>query len=161
MAKNKVEITVTYAMINLVVVSCLLSFLFKLLISESIASHPNSNLLRLTDFYSKLAFTFKYQTLAILSLFICIVNVITKRALNPSARNPLSGNEKYTEAAKNILQNTVEQYLLHLILQLILITYIDGSTVVKMIPLMSWSFFIGRLAFMIGYPLHREFGFLL
>ncbi|RWS00113.1 hypothetical protein B4U79_11068 [Dinothrombium tinctorium] len=30
-----------------------------------------------------------------------------------------------------------------------------------MIPLMSWSFFIGRLAFMIGYPLHREFGFLL
>ncbi|RWS24233.1 hypothetical protein B4U80_00130 [Leptotrombidium deliense] len=118
----------------------------------------NDNGNEFTDFSSKLKFAIKFEAPVVLMLDFAVVYLAFCRAYYPSG-NPLSDREIYTRVAKNMLQNTVEQYLLHISCQLLLITYLDADLIIKVIPLMCAFFVVGRIAFFFGYPKHRLFGF--
>ena len=117
---------------------------------------PSSN-----DFTVKLLYTLRCfvfpQTIV---LIFAIMRVMRKRGNTP-AGNPLLGQDQnYLLAEKNALTNTVEQLLCILLLILVLITYLEPSEM-KIIPLLSISFAVGRLFFILGYsigPLYRVAG---
>ena len=117
---------------------------------------PSSN-----DFTVKLLYTLRCfvfpQTIV---LIFAIMRVMRKRGNTP-AGNPLLGQDQnYLLAEKNALTNTVEQLLCILLVILVLITYLEPSEM-KIIPLLSISFAVGRLLFIIGYsigPLYRVAG---
>ena len=98
-----------------------------------------------------------------LVVFTAIMFVARKRGSTP-AGNPLSGNEHFLLKEKNILANTVEQALVFLMLSLVLTTYLDPSKM-KIIPLYSLQWVVGRILFQIGYGinpvLYRAFGMLM
>ena len=97
-----------------------------------------------------------------LVVFAAILLVARKRGSTP-ALNPLSGNEHFLLKEKNILANTVEQALVFLMLSLVLTTYLDPSEM-KIIPLYSLQWVVGRILFQIGYginPLYRSLGMIM
>ena len=117
---------------------------------------PRSN-----DFSEKLLYAIRYCTFPqAVFLIVAIFMVAAKRAITQAAVNPLAGNEHLVQAEKNVLTNTVEQLLCFLLLVLTLITYLEPSEM-RIIPLYSLTFFIGRVFFMIGYsvgPRYRGAG---
>jgi len=115
---------------------------------------------KLTGFGVKSEFVFRYQILSVLWLLFNVQAVIYNRLKVPQALDPLSGHESATQANRNILQNSVEQLLITLITQLSVISYLSGYYVIRVIPLMNLFYFIGRIAFFIGYPRYRTFGFI-
>ena len=120
---------------------------------------PNSN-----DFSVKLLYTLRvYAFPQALLLSFVIIRVARKRGDTP-AGNPLSGQDvHYLQAEKNALTNTVEQVLCSSLFVLVLITYLEPSEM-KIIPLLSFSFIVGRLLFIIGYsidPLYRVAGIIM
>lgn len=112
----------------------------------------------LKDYPSKLQFTFKYFILGVVWLVFCMWNVISKRFPSPAV-NPTGGYEHLTEEAKNILTNSLEQFIMNIIVQLSLISYLDEQETLKTIPLLNILFIIGRITFFLGYPKYRAFGF--
>ena len=77
-----------------------------------------------------------------------------------AAVNPLAGNEHLVQSEKNVLTNTVEQLLVFLLLVLTMTSHLEPSEM-RIIPLYSLTFFIGRVFFMIGYsfgPRYRGAG---
>ena len=120
---------------------------------------PTSN-----DFTVKLLYTLRCfifpQTILVI---FAIMRVMRKRGTTP-AGNPLLGHDQnYLLAEKNTLTNTVEQLFCILLVILVLITYLEPSEM-KIIPLLSISFAVGRLLFIIGYsisPLYRVAGIII
>lgn len=106
------------------------------------------------DFVAKLQYTLRFFGFPqALVLWFAIARVARKRGSTP-AGNPLSGQDKnYLLAEKNALTNTVEQLLCTFLLLLVMITYLEPSEM-KIVPLLSLSFAIGRLLFIIGYSIH-------
>ena len=117
---------------------------------------PRSN-----DFYEKLLYAVRYSTFPqAVFLILAISRVAAKRAITQAAVDPLAGNEHLVQTEKNILTNTVEQLLVFLLLVLTLTTYLEPLEM-RIIPLYSFTFFIGRVFFMIGYsfgPRYRGAG---
>jgi len=110
----------------------------------------------------RFAFVLRYQLPGLLWVVISLAHVGIIR-FRTAAINPLSGNEAVIEKANHILVNTFEQFVVSAINQLIFATFV-GEERLRLIPLISFFFFIGRLAFFVGYlinPLHRAFGFAL
>ena len=108
----------------------------------------------------KLMYTLRYCAFpqAVFLLF-AIMRVGSKRG-STRAINPLAGNEHLIQTEKNILMNTVEQLLCFLLLVFALTTYLEPEEM-RIIPLYSLSFIVGRILFMIGYtinPKYRSFG---
>ena len=69
-------------------------------------------------------------------------------------------NEHLLQTEKNILMNTVEQLLCFLLLMLALTTYLEPEEM-RIIPLHSLAFIVGRVCFAIGYsisPMYRSIG---
>lgn len=109
---------------------------------------PSSN-----DFSVKLLYTLRCfvfpQTIL---LIFAVVRVMRKRGTTP-AGNPLLGQDQhYLLVEKNALTNTVEQLLCILLVILVLITYLEPSEM-KIIPLLSITFAVGRILFIIGYSI--------
>ena len=117
---------------------------------------PRSN-----DFCEKLLYAVRYCTFPqAVFLILAISTVAAKRAITRAAVNPLAGNEHLVQSEKTVLTNTVEQLLVFLLLVLTLTTYLEPSEM-RIIPLYSLTFFIGRVFFMIGYsfgPRYRGAG---
>ena len=116
---------------------------------------PRSN-----DFSEKLLYAARYCTFpqAVFLLFV-IARVGAKRG-STGAENPLAGKEHLIQTEKNVLTNTVEQLLVFLLLVVTLTTYLEPSEM-RIIPLYSLVFIVGRVLFMIGYgigPKHRSYG---
>jgi hypothetical protein len=108
----------------------------------------------------RLAFTLRHQLPSVVIVVLSLLHVSLLR-LSSLAINPLSGNEHHVEKASRILQNTVEQFLLTLVNQLILATHLPESHL-KLIPLITVSFVLGRVLFTAGYlraPVYRTLGF--
>lgn len=105
-------------------------------------------------------FTLRCQIFPVLMLFAGIAAVGNDRFLS-SAINPLAGAESEgTRVHLRYLSNTLEQFVLFLISNLILSTFLDTNSI-KLIPILATLFVIGRIAFWIGYlknPLYRAFG---
>ena len=117
---------------------------------------PRSN-----DFSEKLLYAARYCTFpqAVFLLF-AIMRVGAKRS-STGTKNPLAGKEHLLQTEKNVLANTVEQLLVFLLLVVTLTTYLEPSEM-RIIPLYSLAFIVGRVLFMIGYsisPKYRSYGF--
>ena len=116
---------------------------------------PRSN-----DFSEKLLYAARYCTFPqAVFLLVAILRVGAKRGSTP-ALNPLAGKEHLLQTEKNVLMNTVEQLLCFLLLVVTLTTYLEPSEM-RIIPLYSLAFIVGRVLFMIGYsfdPKHRSIG---
>eukprot|EP00731_Ephydatia_muelleri_P030798 Em0022g312a len=112
------------------------------------------------DLATRLAFTLRCLFPAVVVLAFFIVSVGMKR-VSTGALNPLGNKEHLVQVHKNILTNTVEQFLVFAVCSLTLATYLETSTEMKLIPLYTVAFVAGRVLFRIGYvisPQYRAFG---
>jgi len=112
----------------------------------------------LSSFEDRLRYTLRFQSLGVATLILCVFNVINARR-SSGALNPLQGPEHKTQGAKNVFLNSLEQFIISVMNQYIMLVYLEPATILKVIPLINYWFAIGRVAFMVGYPLKRTFGF--
>lgn len=129
-------------------------------VNDKIQLYPNSlKADSLKGFTSRAEFALRYQSLLLFWLQFNICAVIYVR-LSTKALNPLvESTEKHALSIKNILTNSFEQILLSVIAQLAFVSFADPSLTLKLIPAINLVQFIGRVAFFVGYPMYRTFGF--
>jgi len=137
-----------------------LSFFVYLVIDDILTFSGPMKAQDLSDFASRLKFLFRFQTLNLFWLMFCMYWVISKRMGTPAVERVIE-YDHLTALAQRHFTNTIEQYLMSLLSQLILITYLDASNIIRYIPAINVLFFIGRFTFWIGYPKHRTFGFMI
>ena len=80
----------------------------------------------------------------LLSLIAGIKRVAIKRA-QTGAADPLSGNESFVQVHKNYTTNTLEQFVIGLALMLIVAAYTDNPQVLRLLPVYSFVFTVGRI----------------
>lgn len=144
------------------------AFLFSLVIisgviyfslNDKLKLYPNTiKVDSLKGFNSRAEYSLRYQTLLYLWLVFNVHSVIyvriTRKALNPL----VDSTEKHAQMQKNILTNSFEQIILSSFLQLAFASWADPALVMKLIPAVNITQFIGRIAFFFGYPLYRTLG---
>lgn len=109
-----------------------------------------------SDLSIKLAYSLQFCGLtSVLTLIVAIAMVESKRATT-SAINPLAGRESHVQVDKNVLNNTVEQILIYVLASLILSIYLQPSEM-RIIPLYTVVFVVGRVLFRIGYGIHPKY----
>lgn len=118
----------------------------------SITPVPNSN-----DFDAKIMYTLRCMLAPLLVLVFGIGKVSFMRVLG-YARNPLGDQEARIQKDKNFLQNTLEQLAVFVLVTLALTSYLKGEEI-RLIPLYSFNFTLGRILYRIGYPNYRSWGF--
>ena len=104
------------------------------------------------DLPSRLAFAVRCTLPMAAILFLSIAHVGNKRALT-AAIDPLSGNENIVQLDKNFLTNTLEQFVVAFAITLAVATYLDTPEELKLLPIYTFMFVTGRIAFRIGYGL--------
>ncbi|KAJ8319463.1 hypothetical protein KUTeg_004554 [Tegillarca granosa] len=118
---------------------------------------------RLETAVDRLVYALKWQTISIFAIFIGIRKIGNTR-FSTAAIDPVYGNaEHLLEVPKRYLQNTMEQFILHFVAQLVLSTYLSPESM-QVVPLLALMFLSARIIFFIGYqksPMHRAFGFAL
>lgn len=116
------------------------------------------------DISPRLYYTLRCCFPTVMPLGFAIMNVIGKRVFNPKLANPLYGNDGIMQVEKNFLQNSLEQFCLSVPVLFVAATYFDTPQLMKIIPLYSFTFVLGRIAFRIGYgigPQYRSLGILI
>ena len=108
------------------------------------------------DIASRLAFGLRCSLPMVMVLLAAITLVMIKRGFT-AAINPLSGNEGLVQLEKNVLANTIEQFVMGFILMMIAATYLDSPQTLKLLPIYSFLFVVGRILFSIGYGIHPRF----
>jgi len=120
----------------------------------------NSSGVQVSSYWHKLELVLCYQSLAVFWLLFNLFYVISRRCksglLDPLAAN----NDARVVEANHIFHNSIEQFLLSVFAQIISISFIDKSILIKLIPLINILFIVGRISFFYGYPNRRTFGFL-
>ena len=118
------------------------------------------------DVGERLAFALQWQTLSIGTLLFGVWRVANGRFYS-RAYSPLSGDDQDKIAVHlRYLSNTLEQFIIFIIGQLILTTYLSDNQM-KLVPILAVLFVIGRITFWIGYMdpsegnTNRAFGFAL
>lgn len=111
----------------------------------------------ISTFSSKLEFTARYWILGLLWLYFSLHFVVMKR-ITSRATNPLAGHENLVEAQVKIFTNSVEQFVISVVGQVTLITFLESEKIISIIPLINVLYLIGRIFFWIGYPKFRAFG---
>ena len=114
----------------------------------------------------RLTYAFRCLVFSVVPLFYASLNVARVRLRNPTnlAAHPSAPVPPSMETFKiyeRILQNTVEQTILHIIAVLALVSCLEVDQL-WLIPLLVLLFVVARAAFFIGYvasPLYRAFGF--
>jgi len=110
------------------------------------------------SYYHRLEFTMRYQVLGAGWLAFSVCYVIYRR-MTTKAYDPTTARDHVSlTIAKNNLSNSVEQFLLSFFAQIIALSYLDESCVLKLIPLVNLYFIVGRIGFLVGYPIYRDFG---
>lgn len=116
---------------------------------------------RLPTLLDRVVFTLRWLIVSLLSIHAGVQWIATTR-FTTSAINPLDrSGTKYVEMRSKILQNTVEQFLLHAFSLIVLSTYLSEESM-YWIPLLVVLFVIARVVFAVGYsmdPLKRAYGF--
>lgn len=108
-------------------------------------------------FSDKLEFTIKYWIFGLIWLYFYIHVVIMKR-ITSGALVPNTTVEYRVANAKSILTNSFEQMFVSLLAQSVAIVYLTPAQVINVIPLANILFYIGRIAFWLGYPKFRTLG---
>ena len=111
---------------------------------------PNTN-----DFSEKLKYALRCIFPTVLVLQVTIFNV--GRMRSKTKTNPLAGDQSKVTAQKAILANTLEQFVIYIGLNMVLITFLDPAEM-KIIPLYTLVFVVGRFLFILGYPNRRGYG---
>jgi hypothetical protein len=109
------------------------------------------------SFEDRLIFTLQLSFIDFFPFFIAIIAVINRR-MTSIAVNPMDkrGHE-LVEQRQRILQNTLEQLVIKVILSLVLCTVIESNELI-ILPVFTILFVLGRFTFAIGYPNYRSFG---
>ena len=102
------------------------------------------------DLNSRLSYALRCSFPMIISLFTGIIVTSVKRRLS-DAINPLSGHENLIQVEKNYLANTLEQLVVSLTFMLIMASYAESAQVLRLLPVYSMIFTLGRLLFRMGY----------
>lgn len=109
---------------------------------------------------SRLLYTLQWQVVPAYLLFAGIGTVALTRFLTP-AINPLNASSDHIITVHvRYVQNTLEQFVLSAIGQLMISIYLDDRQM-KLIPVLVFLFVVGRITFWIGYTrfyLQRLFG---
>lgn len=108
----------------------------------------------------RLVFALRLQLPGLISLLIAILYVIVKRT-TLGIYNPLTSQDSALDLQKKILSNTIEQFILSSFNTIVLASFLPEDKL-RVLPFIAASFFIGRLAFFIGYSLNeatRSIGF--
>lgn len=111
----------------------------------------------MATFSAKIEFTARYWIIGLVWLYISLHIVVVKR-ISSRAANPLSGNEHLVEAPARIFTNSVEQFVMSVISQVTVITFLEAEKIISIIPVMNVLYLIGRILFYFGYPKYRSFG---
>ena len=114
---------------------------------------PSTSSSERVDLSSKLAYALRCSFPMLITLIAGIMIIAAKRALT-KAINPLSGNDGLILVDKLYLSNTLEQFVVGLTLMLIIATYTDSPQLLRLLPVFSAVFTIGRVLFRIGYGFH-------
>jgi len=120
----------------------------------------NSSAVLISSYWHKLEFVLCYQSIGISWILFNMFYVISKRLKNRAGDPIESRDNSEVLVATNIMQNSIEQFLMSAFAQIISISFIDKSLLIKVIPMINILFITGRLAFWLGYPKYRTFGFM-
>ena len=113
---------------------------------------------RAGDFDTKAVYTLRCVFPPLLTLVFAIIKVAMMRFLG-YAKNPF-GKDELIQKDKNFLQNTLEQLAMFLLTAGALMTYLEGEEM-RLIPLYSFVFVLGRILYRLGYPNYRSMGFVM
>ena len=102
------------------------------------------------DFTSKLIYTVRCIFPPLLVLQVAILLVINGRR-SLGVANPLAGQEHLIQLQKNFLSNTLEQFVVFMVCTLVLITFLNTPEEMRLVPLYTTTFIVGRILFRIGY----------
>ncbi|XP_067664396.1 transmembrane protein 79-like [Haliotis asinina] len=112
---------------------------------------------------ARLLYTLQWQVVPAYLLFAGIATVALTRFFTP-AINPLNcGNDHIVTVHVRYVQNTLEQFVLSAVGQLMISMYLDDRQM-KVIPVFVFLFVVGRITFWIGYTrsyIQRLFGMIL
>lgn len=153
----------TYSQIGLIGFAVGIGLFFTigyLFLSGKVTLHGKATANALSSLPAKLEFVLKFQALNVFWLLL-VITLTAFRRLATGALNPLDGNEHAVAAQRQILQNSLEQYVLHVSNQLILITNLAPDLMLRVIPMANALFITGRILFWLGYPKYRTSGFLI
>lgn len=120
-----------------------------------------SSLATIITFGDKLEVVAKYSLPGAVWLLFCVFWTASRR-VKTGVLNPMTGQDGDTSSimfAKNVFQNSLEQYIISVALQAGIVSYLSPAQVLKIIPLMNFFHVTGRIAFAVGYPNYRTFGF--
>lgn len=112
----------------------------------------------LTD---RLVYTLRFQSFSCLTL-IAGIELVAITRFHTTAIDPINGRgEHHVAVAARYLTNTLEQFIVSFVGQMILATYLQEQQM-KVIPILVLFFVFGRIAFYFGYKqsyLKRTVGF--
>ena len=109
------------------------------------------------SFENRLLFTLQLSFVDLIPLLISLFSVIQKR-VSSIAINPMDPRgHSLVEQRQRILQNTLEQLLIKLIVSLSACTVLR-SYELMILPVFTILFLVGRITFAFGYPNYRSFG---
>lgn len=118
------------------------------------------NYTKLFSLEKRLIFTIQLLFIDCFTLLFAIFAVINRR-VTTIAINPLDPKgQVLVEQRQRILQNTLEQLVIKVILSLTLCTVLQSNELM-VLPIFTFLFILGRLTFALGYPKYRSFGFLM
>ncbi|XP_038061704.1 transmembrane protein 79-like [Patiria miniata] len=120
----------------------------------------------LSNVSDRMVFACRWLVLSLLPLLCCVFIVASTRFANiqTAGINPsLPRSEQIVGMKQRVLQNTLEQTVLHVAAVLALSTYLEGTSL-KLVPISVFLFLCGRVTFYVGYlatdyTLYRAFGF--
>ena len=101
------------------------------------------------DFTSKLIYTVRCIFPPLMVLQVAIMLVGTGRRTS-KAINPLAGQDHLIQLQKNFLSNTLEQFIVFMVSILVLITFLNTPEEMRLVPLYTTTFIVGRILFRIG-----------
>ena len=105
----------------------------------------------------RLLLTIQLSFIDLLPLIVAVFTVIHVR-ISTIAVNPMHPRaDPLVEKPQRILQNTLEQLLIKVILSFALCTVLRPEQLI-ILPMFTVLFLIGRLTFALGYPNYRSFG---
>ena len=117
----------------------------------------NIDFTSLETFSGRLEFSVKYWVLPLIWLYFSY-HVVMLRRLFSKAINPLAGHEEKVQASKNILTNSIEQFVLLISSQIVVVAFLTPVLTVRLVPLVNAWYLVGRVLFWLGYPKMRTFG---
>ena len=103
------------------------------------------------DLGTRIAFTLRCQ-LPMVTVLVCTIGrVAFERGIRLRGANPLAVNQSAVQVHVNCLTNTLEQFVVASFVMLVLTTYLDSPDALKIIPVFSFTFIVGRILFIVGY----------